>query len=543
MSQKTVLVVDDDTIIREQLAKELRRNYYEVITAAGASTAVETFNKNAVDIALLDLNLPDGDGLEVLSTFKATKPNCEVIVITGFGSEEKAIESLRRGAIDYIEKPINFGDLDTALGRAQEKIFEESTLVYKNTVLVMDDDDNVRRLLGRFLKKEGFDVLEAPNGEEGLKIMKEHKVDVFVSDIEMGTMSGVEVLKQARNLYNDIEGIMMTGHKDIELAVKSLRAGAFDYITKPIDLEETLLAIRGALERINLRRNSLFRHRELKISSEIINKMNTELERRVVERSRQLNQVQTQLFQQSKLATLGEMSAGLAHEINQPLGGISLIVAGFKRMLKKGKLTDAELQSGIKDIETSITRMSKIITHIRTFARQDALKFVEVNVNETIQSALDLLNEQLRLHNIKIVRDLDPHLLLINGEPYQLEQVWINLLANARDAVDTFAEGFEHAGDKTYQKQLKIKTISLPESQEIAVTFGDNGTGMEAAVLAKIFEPFFTSKAVGKGTGLGMAISYGIIDQHQGRFDVKSMPGEGTSVTIYLPAAGAKKGV
>ena len=274
-----------------------------------------------------------------------------------------------------------------------------------------------------------------------------------------------------------------------------------------------------------------------KQADEEIRKLNGELERRIEERTKKLSQVEAELFQTSKLATLGEMSAGLAHEMNQPLRGISLIAKNFRKLMEMGKLSQEELKSGLKDIETSVKRMSKVIQHIRTFARQDTLKFVEVDVNETIDSALSLLGEQLRLHEIEIVRNSYPTLPKITGEPYQLEQVWINLITNARDAMDEkgkqMRDGRLQIGD--YRKKLTISTSYNPESKIMGIRVQDNGIGMSKEEKEKAFEPFFTTKEVGKATGLGLSISYGIIESHKGRIEMGSEKGKGTTVKVILP--------
>ncbi len=538
MEPRKVLIVDDDEIIRRQLEKELKRNFFHTYLSADGKTTLETLAKENIDILLLDVKLPDIDGLELLQKVKMGKPDCEVIVITGLGSQEIAIQSLRRGAIDYIEKPIKMDELYAALGRAQEKLAEKKELSYKNALLVIDDEEEIAKRLKKFLLKEGFEVFDACNGKEGLGIIENNKIDVLITDIKMKDMDGIEVMRRAKGLYQDIEGIVVTGYKDQELAIKSLRAGAIDYITKPINLDELLISVKKAIERINLNRDRLYRNRELKISSEIISKMNEELERRIEERSKELDQTQVQLFQTSKLATLGEMSAGLAHEMNQPLGGIALITANLYKLLEKGRLTDEELKTSLDDIDSSVKRMSKTIQHIRTFARQDTLKFMQVEINETVESAMSLLGEQLRLHEIEVVCELKSNLPKIEGEPYQLEQVWINLISNARDAMDGKVKRIacrQGGQTKDYRKKLTISTAYKPDSKGVEITFIDNGIGMSEEAKEKAFQPFFTTKEVGEGSGLGLSISYGIIEDHKGKIRLESKDGEGTKVSVILP--------
>ncbi|MBF0387240.1 MAG: response regulator [Candidatus Omnitrophica bacterium] len=544
MKTRKVLIVDDDQLTREQVAKELKRHYCEPFLGANGKEGLEVFAREDISIVLLDVKLPDIDGLEFLKVVKEQRPRCEVIMITGFGSEEIAIQSLRRGAIDYLEKPINFDELSASLGRAQEKLAEREELAYKNTILVIDDEESVLFPLKRFLEKEEYEVFTASNGRDGLQIIESNKIDILITDINIGDMNGIEILQNAKRFYKDIEGIVVTGQKDEALAIESLRAGAVDYLTKPINLDELLISIEKAVENINLNRDRLYRSREIKITSEIIAKMNQELERRIDDRTRELSQTQAQLFQTSKLATLGEMSAGMAHEINQPLGGIALVCANIKKAMERGKFTEQMLVKDIADIEKSIQRITRVINHIRTFARQDTMKFLDVDIASTIHSALTLLEEQLRLHEIEVVLELASDIPVIMGEPFQLEQVWINFMSNARDSMDEKAikmkDGRLPAGE--YYKKLVISVTFDAASQRVRVAFADNGMGISEDNKKKVFEPFFTTKEVGKGSGLGLSITFGIVDAHKGVLSVEGQEGAGATMIVTLPVGGKDAG-
>ncbi|MBF0486650.1 MAG: response regulator [Nitrospirae bacterium] len=537
-NKTTVLIVDDDRIIREQLEKEISRGFYNVVTAADGKSAIEALGRGDVGIVIIDINLPDIDGINLLKRLKGMRPECELIVMTGYGNLDLAVQSLRSGAIDYIEKPFNMEEFHAALGRAQEKLSEKDMLIGSNSILIIDDDELVVRRLGIFFKKEGFEVFTAVSGQDGLEIIEFNKIDVVITDIRMGDMDGIEVLKRAKSYYKDIECIILTGIKDNEYAVRSLRAGAADYITKPINLDELLLSVNKTIERINLNRTRLYRNRELKISHEIIAKMNEELERRIQERTSELDNIQVKLFHTSKLTTLGEMSAGIAHEMNQPLGGIALVAKSFRKMLERDRLTRPEIESGLNDIEASVKRMAKIIQHIRTFSRQDTLKFTEVNVVDTIESAFGLLDEQLRLHEIEVVKEFPSSIARITGEPFRLEQVWINLITNSRDAMNEKSRLIKAMKDPdctNYNKCLKITVMQDDENSPVAVVVSDNGIGMSPTIKERVLEPFFTTKEVGQGTGLGLSISYGIIKAHNGRLEIESTEGEGTAVKVLLP--------
>lgn len=249
------------------------------------------------------------------------------------------------------------------------------------------------------------------------------------------------------------------------------------------------------------------------------------------------NKMRAKLFQSAKLSTLGEMSTGLAHEINQPLGGIALVAASFRKFMEKQILTNDKLDAGLKDIDTCINRMTQTINHIRAFSRQEKLEFKPVDVAATIDTSLVLLGEQLRQHKIEVVRSFDSGLPSILGEAHQLEQVWINLISNARDAMDEKSQNVNHdrSGTAGYTKRLAVNVTHDTGRNKLIVIFSDNGSGVSEDVKQKAFEPFFTTKSVGKGTGLGLSISLGIIESHQGSIEIDGCKGEGATVKVYLP--------
>ncbi len=242
-----------------------------------------------------------------------------------------------------------------------------------------------------------------------------------------------------------------------------------------------------------------------------------------------IKEIQSQLIRTAKLATLGEMSAGLAHEINQPLSGITLTAKNLRKLMERDSLTGEEIKSALGDIDTSIDRITKIIQHVRAFARQDTFNFVQVDVQEPIENALGLLGEQLRLHEIEVIKEYSSNLCRTEGEPYQLEQVIINLISNACDAMDEKG----NKGITGYRKELILKTEMV--KNEICMSVTDNGIGMSKEEKDRIFEPFFTTKDVDKAVGLGMSISYGIIETHHGRIEVESIKDKGTTVRVFLP--------
>jgi PAS domain S-box-containing protein len=246
---------------------------------------------------------------------------------------------------------------------------------------------------------------------------------------------------------------------------------------------------------------------------------------------------ETQLIQASKMTTLGQMASGIAHEINQPLNVIQINADYLKKMLKRGKRpADEDLGAITDDISANVQRATGIIRHMRDFARQSDVVATKVNLNDPIEDIFKVLGHQIKSHNISVQLELDPKLPEILAQHNRLEQVFINLVTNAIDAMD---EQVEQNAEKGAEKILKIRTFA--EAGEVVATVSDNGIGMRPEVREKIFEPFFTTKAVGKGTGLGVSISYGIVRDYAGTIEIDSNPGQGTTFQLRFPAVTAEE--
>jgi PAS domain S-box-containing protein len=241
---------------------------------------------------------------------------------------------------------------------------------------------------------------------------------------------------------------------------------------------------------------------------------------------------ETQLIQAGKMTTLGVMAAGIAHEINQPLNVIQVCADFFLKMLKRGQpIQDDDLKTMADDIVANVERAAGVIKHVRDFARQSEVVKSKVNINDPIQDVFKVLGHQLKVHEIDVELDLDQNLPNIMAEHNRLEQVFINLVTNAIDAMD---EKSEQPDSGSSQKRLTIK--SFAENGRVLVNVSDTGIGMSEEIKNKILEPFFTTKKIGKGTGLGVSISYGIIKDYEGTIEIESEVGIGTTFKLTFPA-------
>jgi histidine kinase len=248
-------------------------------------------------------------------------------------------------------------------------------------------------------------------------------------------------------------------------------------------------------------------------------------------------ETEQQLIQASKMATLGEMATGMAHELNQPLSVIKTAASFIRRKMDRQEdLARDILNTLTAEIEGHVDRASKIINHLREFGRKPDMKLEPVDVTEILKRALDIFIQQLKLREIEVAQYFGPDLPLVQADASRLEQVFINMLINARDAIEEKWAAAKAAGSEAppaETKRITLKTYAAGGS--VVAEIIDTGSGIPTGVREKIFEPFFTTKRVGKGTGLGLSISYGIIQDCGGSINVESEPGKGTRFIIALP--------
>ncbi len=268
-----------------------------------------------------------------------------------------------------------------------------------------------------------------------------------------------------------------------------------------------------------------------KIAEQDLHELNRDLELRIKEEIERANEQQQLLVQKSKLESIGELTAGLAHEINQPLGGLSMGLDNIIYHVVDNKLDIKYLMTKINLLFKDIERIRKIIEHVRVFSRdQDNLVFNDVSINDVINNALSLVSKQIINNDIKLEVNLPEKKLITLGNEFRLEQVILNLLSNSKQAINEKAR----LNPKNSLEKTIIIEVTDNES-DIIITVTDNGVGIKKNILSKIFNPFFTTKSEEKGTGLGLSISYGIISEMNGKIEAKSKVNKFTTVIITLP--------
>jgi PAS domain S-box-containing protein len=266
----------------------------------------------------------------------------------------------------------------------------------------------------------------------------------------------------------------------------------------------------------SMERDLLEKHWELKRAYE-------ELERAHIE----LKSAQEALVQAGKLAALGELAAGVAHELNQPLSGIMGFGQELERVLKE-KFPDATALDFANEVNKNATRMKKIIQQLREFTRRSVEDFQEVEIESVINESLKLLGQQFKSRGISVDIRAENGLPKIYCNPFQLEQVFINLSTNARDAIESTGRGDGHI-------EIEARRKASDPQRFLEIIFRDDGVGMSSETKNRAFDPFYTTKEVGKGTGLGLSVSYGILSKIHGTMVIESAPGKGASFLLTLP--------
>ncbi|WGV25577.1 sensor histidine kinase [Halotia branconii] len=421
-------------------------------------------------------------------------------------------------------------------------------------ILLVDDNPNNLKVLSEAIQGCGWKALMATDGESAIEQIEYAHPDLILLDVMMPGLDGFETCRRlkANAITQNIPIIFMTALSDATEKVKGLEIGAVDYITKPFQQEEVIARLKLHLKISHLTRT---------------------LEQRVQERTAELSQslqklqqTQLQLIQSEKMSTLGQLVAGIGHEINNPIGFISgncshiqEYVNDLLRLinLQQQKLPDpdpeiAELVEEIDldylaedlpklllSMQQGIGRLKDISLSLRTFARSDISSKVEFQIHEGINSTLMLLKHRLKdqgdrpkIEVITQYSELPP----ITCYPGQLNQVFMNIIANAIDAFDDLHQNSLDQEKGDCQNTITITTSCDRQQQTVSICIEDNALGMPPEVQTKIFEPSFTTKPVGKGTGLGLAISYQIIvDKHNGLINCLSTSSQGTKFIITLP--------
>jgi signal transduction histidine kinase len=381
----------------------------------------------------------------------------------------------------------------------------------KPTILVADDEPDMLRFLKSQLSAH-FQVFEAVDGQQAIDKASQFLPDVILLDMMMPEKDGLQACREIREHTPtaSIPIVLLTARADEETKLAALSAGASDFLAKPFSTTELHVRIKNLVESHQY---------QCKLSKQ----------KQVLESTiEQLKETETQLVQTEKLASLGRMSAGIIHEINNPL---NFATTGLFTLRNKGKYLapeqQEEYQEILRDIEDGIKRVKTIVSDLRMFTHPDTESRDQVEVTEVVAASLRFLSNEWK-DRIQIERKLVEH-QTIWANKNKLIHVVVNLLQNSVDAIKA----------KSYTDEKPTVTIEgRVEPGKSFLVVRDNGTGIAAEHLDKIFDPFYTTKDVGEGMGLGLSICYRIVQEYDGRISVKTEPGKFCEFTLEFPAKG-----
>ena len=376
-------------------------------------------------------------------------------------------------------------------------------------VLLVDDEPSLRLTMGEFLKRAGYTVFSASDYESAV-VHAADGLDVAVVDINLPGKSGIEILKKLYSAEVYIPVIMITGEPNLSLIPEIVRAGAYDFIAKPIVKDVLLTAVARAAEKKRLTDEKRRLEEEIKRHTE-------ELEMRVAERTAELVETHKRLVQQERIAALGRAAAQVAHEVKNPLAGLLLYSLHLKSKIEKQSQSEAVL---VDKIVETINHLNATVERILGFARPISLTLHSGNLNQIARDVLELLRPQIIANRIEVTLSLSEQAASAMIDESSIRGTLMNLILNA-------VEAMPNGG------RLSVTSYHAEETLHLEIT--DTGHGMSEEEAKNIFEPFYTTKE--QGLGLGMPYAKKIIEQHGGTISVSSRLGEGTTISIALPAA------
>lgn len=436
----------------------------------------------------------------------------------------------------------------------------------KASLLVVEDDAFIRNSMTAYLKAEGFLVDKVENGRGALERINKKPPDLIITDLKMPEMGGMELLQKVEADFPAIPVIIVSGVGTMELVIEALRMGAKDYLQKPIhDMGLLKHSIDGVLSHTSLKEENRKYQEELedlveKRTAELWHK-NLVLQRLIKERE----EAEAQLLHAQKLESVGQLAAGIAHEINTPtqfvssnidflteaFAHIKLVLEDFRKSFAQDRidsLTRDDLQKlgqRLEDLDwpylaeeipmalgqstEGVTRISTIVGAMKEFSHPGSKSAVDIDLNHVINTTVNVARNEWK-YVADLRTELDPNLKSTSCHSDEISQVLLNIIVNAAHAIE------DRLGDNPEEKKGNIVISSQQLENYAEITISDDGSGIPSKVKHRIFDPFFTTKKVGKGTGQGLAIAHNVVTKkHEGEIFFTSQEGNGTVFTVRLP--------
>ena len=386
-------------------------------------------------------------------------------------------------------------------------------------LIIVDDEPVILDLFRAVFEGEPYDVLSFATGQEAAEEMRKGGVDVLLTDKNLPDVGGLELLRIAHEVQADAEGIIITGYASLETALEAIQLGAFDYILKPPrDVFEVRRKVRQAFTKVQLARENQRLVSQLKAQNEVLELALEEM-----------NEMQSELIQTEKLAGIGVLAAGIAHEVSSPLFGVLGLAEAIRA---EEDLTVAASHAG--EIAKYATQINHIVRELSVYARDAGREEPqEVVVGDVLREAVLLVARAMTLPVEAIVIEDESGRAMVSARAGELQQVFVNLIKNAVQAIQQ-----EH-GRLMVQGAGSLRVVVRAHLRHVWVEVIDNGAGIDEEQKLAVFDPFFTTKEPGQGTGLGLNIVYRILTRYRGSIRVRDTAGGGATFEVKLPLRAA----
>ena len=527
MTSASVLIVDDDRSIVRLCQRLLERASYEVFASTDPLEAIKILEARKVDLLLADIRMPVMDGFELIERSRGIQPDLAVLVMTGFGTVDTAVQALYKGVDGLILKPFeNTADLvqavqrvlfdsrqkqDAARAQALRPLFDISETFIAETSLepleklILDAAENI------FQAKTISVFMSVSGSKEPKMIVQKDTPD------PIGSPAWAQILRHAFNL-NAGEVVNTTGSINASLQPALRNLGWVSIIISPVVRnEQKFFFIVGREARQNNFSDSELDLFTIFARQSVVAMENARLYTDLKEYVRKVEESQRALVQAEKMAAVGRLMSSLAHEINNPLQSVRNCV----HLATRDDVNEEQRSNYLTMTESELERLVNTVRHMLDFYRPGSIAKESVNLNGIIERVVYLLTPQLKDFNVKIEVNFDKSVPQVYGVKDQLQQVIFNLILNSMDAV-------EDQSDKTIWLDV------TRNRKEVVITIEDSGKGVDAEVREHMFEPFISTKAT--GTGLGLSISYSIVEAHEGRLSlIPGRRGSGACFEIRIP--------
>jgi two-component system NtrC family sensor kinase len=548
-----VLVIDDSTTFREELRDALEGAAYEVVTAETGEDGLRLAANLRPAAVLVDSVMPGIDGGTVIRRIRldAALRGTPCVLMTASEDRGAELGALDAGADAFVRKEdleLVIARLGAVLRTTSSTHDERESLLGPKRILTVDDSLTYSNELAAVLRNEGYDVIQARSGEEALELLAAQPVDCILLDLVMPGLDGLETCRRikAAPSMRDIPLVMLTANEERGAMIAGLSTGAEDFISKSNDFEVLKARVRAQLRRRQFEdehreiREKLLRSEleatEARAARELAEtraRLVEELERKHAELAHaydELKSAQSRLVQAAKMASLGELVAGVAHEINNPLAFVTSHLDTVERSMTKleARLDPSAREATteqrerakhrLREMGSGLARIRDLVLKLRTFSRLDEGERKTVNIEECVQSLLTILGHRLRGRIEVVTLFGEPSVL--DCYPGPLNQAMMNLVSNAIDAI---------SGPGT------ITITAGANGNAYVIRIADTGSGIPEEHRERVFDPFFTTKPVGEGTGLGLSITYSIVKKHGGTLELSSGETGGTVAEIRLP--------